>query len=122
MDNRARDRHIGDSQMTEVAKVHAVLDSRVTNLEKVVDRVSAAVESIDESLKTLTRLDVKHEETRSGLSRAFVSLEDHEMRMRAIEAEMPTMKLGNRWVFAGAAGIIGIVGLAVLYLVITLPK
>ena len=108
--------------MTEVAKVHAVLDSRVTNLEKVVDRVSAAVESIDESLKTLTRLDVKHEETRSGLSRAFVSLEDHEMRMRAIEAEMPTMKLGNRWVFAGAAGIIGIVGLAVLYLVITLPK
>lgn len=104
--------------MTEVA----VLDARVTNLEKVVERVSDAVESIDESLKTLTRLDVKHDETNAGLSRAFISLEDHEKRMRAIEAEMPTMKLGSRWVFRAATGVLGLVGVAVLYLVITLPK
>lgn len=97
---------------------HQVLDVRVTNLERVVERVSAAMESIDESLKTLTRLDVKHDETRDGLGRAFTLIEDHEKRMRAIEVEMPTVKLGRGWMFRAMTGIVGIVGLAVVYLVV----
>lgn len=99
-------------------QAHAVLDVRVTNLEKLVERVSTAVESIDESLKTLTRLDVKHDETRDGLGRAFVSLEDHEKRMRVIEAEMPTIKLGRGWLFAGVIGVIGLLGMAIVHLVL----
>lgn len=99
-------------------QAHAVLDVRVTNLEKVVERVSTAVESIDESLKTLTRLDVKHDETRDGLGRAFISLEDHEKRMRVIEAEMPTIKLGRGWLFAGVIGVIGLLGTAIVHLVL----
>ncbi len=98
-------------------QAHAVLDVRVTNLEKVVERVSSAVESIDESLKTLTRLDVKHDETRTGLGRAFISLEDHEKRMRLIEEEMPTVKLARGWVVAGVIGIVGMLGMAMLHLV-----
>jgi hypothetical protein len=94
----------------------AVLNVRVTNLEKVVERVSTAVESIDESLKTLTRLDVKHDETRDGLGRAFVSIEDHEKRMRVIEAEMPTVKLGRGWLFAGITGLIAVLCAVVMRL------
>lgn len=101
-----------------ITEAHAVLDVRVTNLEKVVERVSAAVESIDESLKTLTRLDVKHDETRDGLGRAFTTLEDHEERMRAIETEMPTVKQARSWVFSGIVGAVGMVGMAVIYLVL----
>lgn len=104
--------------MSEQTSIHAVLDVRVTNLEKIVDRVSTAVESIDESLKTLTRLDVKHDETRTGLGRAFVSLEDHEKRMRLIEEEMPTVKQARSWLFAGVIGVVSIVGAAVVYLVL----
>ncbi len=95
----------------------AVLNVRVTNLERVVERVSTAVESIDESLKTLTRLDVKHDETRDGLGRAFISIEDHEKRMRAIEAEIPTMKLGRGWFFAGITGFIAFIGAVILRLI-----
>lgn len=99
-------------------QLHAVLDVRVTNLERVVERVSAALASIDESLKTLTRLDVKHDETRTGLVRAFTQLEDHEERMRQIEMEMPTVKQARSWIFSGAMGIVGMVGMAVVYLVL----
>lgn len=94
-----------------------VLGARVTNLERVVERVSTAVESIDESLKTLTRLDVKHDETRDGLGRAFVAIEDHEKRMRAIESEIPTMKLGRGWVFTGITGLIAILGMVIVRLI-----
>lgn len=100
--------------MTEPILTHAVLDVRVTNLEKVVERVSTAVESIDESLKTLTKLDVKHDETNKGLDRAFVSIKDHETRIRLIETEMPTMKLIRGWVITGAIALIGLMGLSIV--------
>lgn len=99
-------------------QTQAVLDVRVTNLERVVERVSTAVESIDESLKVLTRLDVKHEETNKGLDRAFVSLKDHETRIRSVETEMPTMKLIRGWVVAGTLALIGLVGVSVVNLVL----
>ena len=97
---------------------NAVLDVRVTNLERVVERVSTAVESIDESLKTLTRLDVKHEETNKAVERAFDDISDHETRIRVVETEMPTMKLIRGWVIAGVVSLVGLVGLAIAAMVI----
>lgn len=97
---------------------NAVLDVRVSNLERVVDRVSVAVESIDESLKTLTRLDVKHEETNKAVDRAFADISDHETRIRVVETEMPTMKLIRGWVIAGVVSLVGLVGLAIAAMVI----
>lgn len=97
---------------------HTVLDFRVTNLEKVVERVSKAVESIDESLKTLTRLDVKHDETSKGLNRAFLEIDDHEKRIRNIEEEMPTTKLIRGWVIAGVVGVLGMMGVAMIKMVV----
>lgn len=104
--------------MEQQQAAHAVLDVRVTNLERVVERVSTAVESIDESLKTLTKLDVKHEETNKGLDRAFVSLKDHETRIRLVETEMPTMKLVRGWVITGTLALIGLVGVSIANMVL----
>ena len=99
-------------------QAHAVLDVRVTNLERVVERVSTAVESIDESLKTLTRLDVKHEETNKSVDRAFAVIKDHETRIRLVENEMPTMKMVRGWVIAGAIALVGLVAVSIANMVL----
>lgn len=125
----------------ECEKVNAVLHIRVTNLEKVVDRVSKAVESIDESLKILARLEVHHEQTRSSLERAFDGLDACSARIRSledscvraadckercvriddkvkrIEIEMPTIKLIRGWVLTGVVAVVALVGTAVVNLV-----
>ncbi|OFZ67394.1 MAG: hypothetical protein A2V79_09285 [Betaproteobacteria bacterium RBG_16_56_24] len=96
----------------------AILDVRVTNLERVVERVSVAVESIDESLKTLTKLDVQHTEIAKAVERAFEVSRDHETRIRAIESEMPTLKLVRRWALSGMATFAGALCLAIIALVL----
>lgn len=103
-----------------IEQSHAVLDMRVTNLEKVVERVSQAVESIDDSLKVLTRLDVKHDESNKGLDRAFINIKDHETRIHGLELEMPTMKLVRGWVITGSIALVGLVGLTVIKMVLGL--
>ena len=104
--------------MSEQAQARPVLDVRVTNLEKVVERVSTAVESIDESLKMLTRLDVKHDEASKGLDRAFVNIKDHETRIHGLELEMPTMKLVRGWVITGSIALVGLMGVSIANLVL----
>lgn len=99
-------------------QTHAVLAERVTNLEKATESISAAVKSIDESLKVLTRLDMKHDETRDGLGRAFKELEDHETRMRSIEKEMPTITLVRGWAITGAVAGLGLLLVALVGLVL----
>ena len=97
---------------------HAVLDVRVTNLEKVVSRVSEAVESIATSLSSLTRLEERHEYTKQAMERAFTSIGKQDERITKIELEMPSLKMVRGWVIAGVMGIMGILGVAILHLVL----
>jgi septation ring formation regulator EzrA len=112
--------------------LYSRVSERVTALEDVVSEVREAIKSIDSSLRTLAALEVKHEETRNGLNRAFQEIQHHEVRIRTleldapkkgderiseIEREMPTMKMVRGWVIAGVTGIMGILGVAVLHLV-----
>lgn len=106
-----------------------ILTFRVDNLEKIVERMSTAVESIDESLKTLTRLDLKHEETNAAVGRCFNSIksvvdnqtkvnDDIEARVRVINDEMPTLKMARNWIVGGVVGVVAIVGAAMVALVV----
>lgn len=65
----------------------AVLDLRLTNVERAVERVTTAVESIDKSLQALTNLETKHEQTRESLGRAFGDIDRHDVRIRVLEAD-----------------------------------
>lgn len=106
-----------------------VMEYRVRQLESNVTEIRQAVQSIAESLKTLTELEAHHAETRDGLQRAFEAIKaskdeqketnkDFEMRFRAIEEQMPTLKLIRSWVVGGVLGTISIVGTAAAALVL----
>ena len=97
---------------------HAVLDVRVTNLEKVVERVSTAVESIATSLSALTRLEERHEYTKQAMERAFSLIGKQDERLTKVELEMPSLKMVRGWVITGVLGIMGILGVAVVHLVL----
>lgn len=97
---------------------HAVLNVRVTNLEKVVERVSTAVESIAISFNALTRLEERHEYTKQAMERAFESIGKQDERITKMELEMPSLKMVRGWVITGVLGIMGILGVAVLHLVL----
>lgn len=99
-----------------------VLEFRVSSLEKVVGEVSSAVKSIDASLKTLTSLEIHHNQTRESVGRAFADIEDHETRLRKVEDDMPTMRLVRNWVIAGVIGCTSMVGVAMAGLVIVSGK
>lgn len=96
-----------------------MLEFRITNLEGAVGEIRGAVKSIDASLQTLARLELHHAETRDGLGRAFTAINDHEIRMRAVEAEMPMAKLVRNWVIGGVIGVVVLVGVAVVGLVLS---
>lgn len=98
---------------------HKVLEFRVGALEGAVGEIKQAVKSIDQSLQSLARLETRHAETRDGLSRAFTDIEDHETRLRAVESEMPTMKLTRSWILRAVVVIVGAVCLALLGMVVT---
>lgn len=94
----------------------SVTEYRITALEGSVNEIRSAVKSIDASLQVLARLEQRHAETRDGLERAFEELKDHEVRVRDIEAEMPTTKLVRGWVITAVVGTLGIVGVTALKL------
>lgn len=99
-------------------QAHAVLEFRVNTLESTVNEIRAAVKSIDSSLQVLARIEQHHQDTRDGLERAFSEITDHETRIRLVETEMPTVKQARTWIFSAVAGVVVIVGTAVVYLVV----
>ena len=110
------------AQGAENMENEKVLEFRVATLEREHGETLAAIKSIDNSLKTLTALEVHHSQTREALGRAFTDIEDHETRLRKVETEMPTMKLVRNWVIAGVIGCVSMVGVAVAGLVIVAAK
>lgn len=65
----------------------------------------------------MSKMESSHTSLESAVTRAFNDLEDHELRMRVIENEMPTVKLTRNWMVAGVIGVVGLVGLALIELV-----
>lgn len=78
--------------------------------------IEKTLESLADNIKALTTLEQKHLETRESINRSFKAIEAIEARTRAIEVEMPTLKLVRGWVITGILGILGLLGVALFKL------
>lgn len=103
---------------TNKTEQEAMLEGRVMYLEKTVEEIRDALRSIAASLQILTRLEASHSEMKNGVGRAFKAIEDHETRLRAVEAEMPTVKLTRGWVITAATAIVGVLAFATFKMVV----
>lgn len=78
--------------------------------------IEQSLHAISDTLTKLAQLEQKHIETREAIGRAFDSIDGHDLRIRGMEAEMPTLKLVRGWVISGCIGIIGLLAVSVLKL------
>lgn len=82
-----------------------VLEHRVTSLERAYEQTNAALRGIDESLRTLAQ-------TKADMTRAHDSINDHEARLRAVEKDMPSMRIVTKHIIAGVVAVVGAVAVA----------
>ncbi|NSX14964.1 hypothetical protein HTY52_12850 [Cupriavidus taiwanensis] len=95
------------------AGTELLLDYRLTQLEK-------AVTKLVEQNTQLIAIEQRHLETREALERCFKAQKGHDDRIRAIELDMPTMRLVRKWVIAGVMAVMAASG-TVIVKVVTAP-
>ena len=91
---------------------------RLRMLEGNHDELQEAVKSIRDSLQSLVRLEERHIETKQSINRAFVELKSVDDRVKDIEIEIPALKEVRGWIITGVLGVMGLVGIALLTLVV----
>lgn len=80
------------------------------------EMIEQTLKAISDNLTKLAALEQKHIETRDAVERAFDCIATHDTRIRAIETEMPTLKLTRGWILSGLVGIVSLLGLALFKL------
>lgn len=102
-----------------------LIEHRLTAVEAALTKVAQAIEDIAVSTRLIAQLELKHAETRESLERAFDEISklqsEHntiDTRVRCVEIEMPALVEARRKIDKALYSIVGLVGLAVIGLVI----
>jgi len=92
------------------------------------EMIEKTLTAVNENLERLASLEAKHIETREGLGRAFDAIDrtnsridEQNDRMRAVELEMPTLKLVRNWIITGVMAVIGILGAVMVKFFVMAP-
>ena len=99
-------------------QIDSLTQYRLQQIEKNLEAITRTMQDNAESMKLLVSLEQKHTETREAMARAFTQLTEHEGKIRAVELEMPTIKLVRNWVIAGVIGVFAIFGTQVVRLAV----
>ncbi|MBP8294344.1 MAG: hypothetical protein KAX65_16320 [Caldilineaceae bacterium] len=102
-----------------------LFEHRLSSLERAVESIANAVQEIAHNTTQIVRLEQQHAATRDGLERAFEEItksrracEKCSERLRVVEMDMPGLRETRSWVLRLILGVVGVVGLAVVGLVI----
>lgn len=85
------------------------------------EMIEKTLASMSDSVRQLVSLEQKHIETRQAIERAFSELKEHDLRIRDVEQEMPTLKLTRGWIVAGVLGVFGVLGVQLFKMMFTIP-
>lgn len=108
-----------DEAMSVLASAEArVIGVSLSHLAAETKRNADAVVAINESLHILTRLEQAQGNVLDSLRDGRIKMEQHERRLIDIEKEMPALKEARRWVVTGVLAGIGMMGLALVKLVL----
>ncbi len=95
------------------------MEARLAVIEGNQVEFKGAVIGIQKNLEMLVRLEERHAETREALGRAFAAQEKLEERIEVIEKHMPGLVEMRGWILAGMLATLGLVGLALVGLVVS---
>lgn len=100
-----------------------LLEAKVQHVAEQVTRSNVALEDVSRKLEPLPALVTSMEWIRQDLARGTATMVDHDARLKRIEQDMPGLKELRRWVIAGVLAGVGMLGAALLKLVILdLPR
>lgn len=97
---------------------HDDVVERVIRMEGAIGEIRDAVKIIAPAIVQLATLEAKHMATRESIGRAFQEIDELGIRVTLVERDMPVVKLVSSWVQRAVVAVLGIVGLAVLGLVV----
>jgi hypothetical protein len=97
------------------------METRLAALENNQAEFRLVVKEIRDILEKLVRLEERHAESREALGRAFGQIEKLETDVDAIKIVIPSLVELRKWVVAGILGAVGLIGVALISLVIMKP-
>ncbi|MDE4918283.1 hypothetical protein ACUXAV_000322 [Cupriavidus metallidurans] len=95
-------------------EAESLTDYRLSQLER-------AVTKLVEQNSQMIALEQRHLDTREALERAFKAIKDNDIRIRAIETDLPTMRLVRGWVITGVLAVMAASGTVVVKSIATVP-
>lgn len=98
----------------EARIIHTRLDGLVENMRRLAD----AAERMQETVPLLTALKVQQEQMLGELKKGGEIMSKHEDRLQAIERDLPGLRELRKWVVAGVLAGVGMLGTALVKLVI----
>ena len=95
-----------------------IIGASISHLAAETKRNADAVVAINESLHVLTRLETAQTNVLDRLKEGSIRMTDHEKRIQTIEQRMPGLNELRSWVIGGVLAGVGMMGAALLKLVI----
>ncbi len=95
-----------------------IISTQLGHLVVETKRNADAVAAIGESLHVLTRLEASQTNVVEKLKEGSIRMSDHETRLQRIEQDLPGLRELRRWVIAGVLAGAGMVGAALVKLVV----
>lgn len=94
---------------------------RLRLVERDNNDIKSYLKKLDGYFDAFVRIEEKQIGTGEAISRAFGEISKLDERVKPLELAFPGLKEVRGWIITGVLGILGLLGTAVLYLVIKLP-